>query len=141
YVTGGALQRRYPCPAYSVGVSDVQLPPDALASAPRQPRRGGELRLVTVGSLEQLYKAPDVMIDAVAECVRVGTEVRLVIVGDGKYRPELEARARSRGVADRVEFRGQLPAGRAVRDELDSADVFLLPSRTEGLPRALIEAM
>jgi glycosyltransferase involved in cell wall biosynthesis len=44
-------------------------------------------------------------------------------------------------VADRVTFRGQLPAGPEVRAELDQADVFLLPSRTEGLPRALVEAM
>ena len=45
------------------------------------------------------------------------------------------------GLAERVCFLGQLPAGDAVRTELDKADLFVIPSRTEGLPRALIEAM
>jgi glycosyltransferase involved in cell wall biosynthesis len=67
--------------------------------------------------------------------------LELVIVGDGRYRPTLEELARQLGVAARVRFRGLLPAGAAVQSELDAADVFVLPSRTEGLPRAMIEAM
>lgn len=45
------------------------------------------------------------------------------------------------GVADRVTFVGTVPAGAAVRAHLDAADLVVVPSRTEGLPRALIEAM
>jgi glycosyltransferase involved in cell wall biosynthesis len=62
-------------------------------------------------------------------------------VGDGKHRPELERRAAALGVSERVEFRGQLASGELVRQELDRADLFVLPSRQEGLPRAMIEAM
>jgi glycosyltransferase involved in cell wall biosynthesis len=53
----------------------------------------------------------------------------------------LEARARLLGIEDLVAFRGHLPFGAAVRRELDGADLFVLPSRQEGLPRALLEAM
>jgi glycosyltransferase involved in cell wall biosynthesis len=40
-----------------------------------------------------------------------------------------------------VRFLGWLPGGPAVRSELDAADLFALPSRQEGLPRAMVEAM
>jgi glycosyltransferase involved in cell wall biosynthesis len=142
YVTERTLQRRYPCPAYSTYFSDVELSGGAIVSSPRVPAPGQkQFTLVTVGSLSQLYKAPDVLIDAVASGVKQGLDLRLVLVGDGRYRPELEERARSHGLVDRVIFRGQLPSGDAVRAELDRADIFVLPSRTEGLPRAIIEAM
>jgi glycosyltransferase involved in cell wall biosynthesis len=142
YVTAQALQRRYPCPSFSVSASDVELPDDAIVAAPRPLRaHAAAHRLIFVGTLGQLYKAPDVLIDAVAACARDGVDLTLTLVGDGKHRPELEARARQLGIADRVVFRGWVTAGAAVRAELDAADLFVLPSRQEGMPRAMIEAM
>jgi glycosyltransferase involved in cell wall biosynthesis len=144
YVTAHALQRRYP-PAPSAFVnhcSDVDLRPSAFVSAPRAVRKDRRaFRLVSVGSLMQLYKAPDVVIDAVANLVREGLDLTLDFVGDGRHRTELEARVVARGLSERVRFLGQLPVGEAVRAELDGADIFVLPSRTEGLPRAMLEAM
>ena len=142
YVTEKALQRRYPCGGYSTYSSDVELTADAVAPAPRAPAPGqSSFTLLNVGSLDQLYKAPDVLIDAVASLVKEGLDLRLVFVGDGRFRAELEERARGRGVGGRVAFRGKLPAGPAVRAELDKADLYVHPSRTEGLPRAIVEAM
>jgi glycosyltransferase involved in cell wall biosynthesis len=65
----------------------------------------------------------------------------LAIVGDGRHRRSLESRVRRLGIGDSVVFLGHLPFGPAVRRELDRADLFVLPSRQEGLPRALLEAM
>lgn len=143
YVTEHALQRRYPpAPsAYSTYYSDVELPEDAISDAPRAGIGERSSRLVTVGSFDQLYKAPDVLIDAVALCVDAGCDVSLTLVGDGSHRAALEARAEAHGIRDRVHFRGNLPSGGAVRAELDASDLFVLPSRQEGLPRALVEAM
>jgi glycosyltransferase involved in cell wall biosynthesis len=144
YVTRLALQRRYPPRAggFTVGCSDVELPNSVFVGQPRcglsAPRQPG---LVTVGSLNHLYKAPDVLLEAVARCRRNGLDARLAVVGDGQYRPALEARCRVLGIQERVVFRGQLAFGEAVRGELDQADLFVLPSRQEGLPRALLEAM
>jgi glycosyltransferase involved in cell wall biosynthesis len=91
--------------------------------------------------LAQLYKGTDVLIDATHLCVRAGLDITTVIVGDGKYRSSLLARAARIGISDRIRFLGQVTAGEPVRQILDASDLFVLPSRTEGLPRALIEAM
>jgi glycosyltransferase involved in cell wall biosynthesis len=97
--------------------------------------------VITVGTMAQLYKAQDVLIDAVAACVGAGVDLRLVLVGDGRHRPELEARAAALQLRERVQFAGSLPAGAQVRRVLDDADLFVLPSHQEGLPRAMVEAM
>jgi glycosyltransferase involved in cell wall biosynthesis len=142
YVTEQALQQRYPSgpDALATHYSDIELPENAFASAPRRPRQNVRRRVLFVGTLAQLYKAPDVLIDAFATC-QPHVDAELVIVGSGGHQLELEARAKALGVADRVHFRGQLTTPVDVRAELDSADLFVLPSRQEGLPRAMVEAM
>jgi glycosyltransferase involved in cell wall biosynthesis len=52
-----------------------------------------------------------------------------------------ESKAAALGLDDIVTFVGGVPAGQSVRDELDRAAIFVLPSLVEGLPRALVEAM
>jgi glycosyltransferase involved in cell wall biosynthesis len=143
YVTERALQRRYPpAPrAFTTHYSSIDLPGTAFVKAPRTTVPKGAVRLILVGTLAQLYKAPDVLIDAVGACVHEGLNIELVFVGSGGYQAQLEARAATLGVATRVQFRGQVASAEAVRAELDRADLFVLPSRQEGLPRAMIEAM
>jgi glycosyltransferase involved in cell wall biosynthesis len=141
YVTAEALQRRYPCPNFSIGVSDVILPTSLMVSQPRTARAEKPFRLVYVGTLAQLYKAPDVLIDAVGLAVKRGCDIHLTLLGDGQYREELTRRAAELGLAQHVHFRGHVSDPAIVREELDHADLFVLPSRQEGLPRALVEAM
>src|SRR5262249_7353514 len=71
---------------------------------------------------------------------QAGGRVRLLIVGGGALLPVYQARARALRVDDDVEFLGQLDR-EGVRGALDRARLFVLPSLTEGLPRALLEAM
>jgi glycosyltransferase involved in cell wall biosynthesis len=160
YVTKRALQKRYPTRAFSTNISDVNLTQEAvrggffrahnpnveldsegLAECFNTPKLQGPYQLVTVGSLAQLYKGTDVLIEAIARCVHAGVDLTAVIVGDGMYKRDLMALAERVGMASRIYFPGHVRAGRPVRDILDASDLFVLPSRTEGLPRALIEAM
>ncbi len=64
--------------------------------------------------------------------------LKLRLVGDGSLRGDLERRAREAGVT--AEFLGVVPHGR-LPQQFRSADCFVLPSLTEGNPKALIEAM
>jgi len=121
--------------------SSIELPGPWFAPPEGHPHSNGPHTVITVGSLEQGYKGTDVLIDAIAQCVREGSDVRAVIVGDGKCRPSLMSRAARHSIADRIRFAGQVSAGREIQKLLDAAHLFVLPSRTEGLPRALIEAM
>lgn len=89
-------------------------------------------------------KGLDVLIEALAALPR-SLNWRLVHVGGGKLRAKLEARARARGIADRIEWRGALPQ-ESVRRAYREADLFVLPSRVapdgdrDGLPNVLLEA-
>ncbi|MBR8834770.1 MAG: glycosyltransferase family 4 protein [Stigonema ocellatum SAG 48.90 = DSM 106950] len=144
YVTKQALQERYPpsSQALSIGVSDVHIPDAAIVSAPRPlHQKARTLNVIFIGTLAQLYKAPDVLIDAVAVCVREGLDIKLTLLGDGKHRAELEAQAARLRLGERISFVGILPAGNAVRHQLDQADLFVMPSYQEGLPKAMVEAM
>ncbi|ACG75620.1 glycosyl transferase group 1 [Anaeromyxobacter sp. K] len=140
YVTEAALQQRYPCLGPSFAISSIRLLPEAIVDTPRVYTRPAR-RIVFVGSLEQLYKGPDVLLGAAAQLVASGRELAVTIVGDGRRRAELEDSAAARALGDRIHFAGWLPGGQAIRRELDRADLFVLPSRTEGLPRAMVEAM
>jgi glycosyltransferase involved in cell wall biosynthesis len=146
YVTGEELQRRYApnSRAHSTTYSSVELRDDAFAASPRvfteRPVHRA-LRIVSVGTLEVPYKGFDVLIEAVSICIRDGFNVELEIIGDGRLKGELETLAAKLGVAHYIMFAGRISAGAAIRERLDSADLFALASKTEGLPRAMIEAM
>jgi glycosyltransferase involved in cell wall biosynthesis len=87
----------------------------------------------TIGRLAP-QKGQDVLLTA----LRALPGVTAVLVGDGPDREKLQAMARDLGVEDRVLMPGWLEDPRAW---LPAFDVFVLPSRVEGLPLAIIEAM
>lgn len=101
---------------------------------------GDRLSLLFVGRVVR-QKGLDVLFEALAS-LPAGTRSRigLTIVGDGPARPELEAQAARLALSERIAFRGWLG-----RDELPAAyraaDAFVFPSRDEGMPNVVLEAM
>ncbi|MBL9078270.1 MAG: glycosyltransferase family 4 protein [Planctomycetes bacterium] len=96
----------------------------------------GEFAALFVGRLVQ-RKGMDVLLAAWAAST-VARHGRLLVVGDGPERERLAATAQDLGIADRVHFAGERtdPLGFYA-----AADAFVFPSRREGLPNALLEAM
>lgn len=83
-------------------------------------------------------KGPDVFLEAVDRLARRDPDTAASVVGEGARRPDLEARARGLGIEDRVDFHGRVSAAAAL---FGAFDVFVLSSRTEGTPIALLEAV
>lgn len=108
--------------------------------APAHRGHGGPFRLLFVGRVVR-QKGLSYLLDALAtvKAQRAG-DWQLRIVGDGPLRPRLEAQAVQLGIADLVEFTGWLPFER-VPVEMQSADLFVLPSIVEGMPLVLLQAM
>ena len=93
--------------------------------------------VTTVGRLTQI-KQHSLFLDMAAELARRSSRYIFLIAGDGELRKELEALARYYGIESRVRFlgwRGDLPT------IYGATDIFVLTSRSEGTPVALIEAM
>lgn len=91
--------------------------------------------LVTVGALIP-RKGQVFAIEALAQV----PEARLAIIGDGSDLAMLRQLARDQGVADRVHFLGSLPHGEIAR-HVQAANVCVLPSASEGIANAWIEAL
>jgi len=142
YVTREVLQFRYPASSakFVTHYSSVHLPPEAFADVDR-PTRDAASVVTAVGTQSQMYKGHDLLIEAAAILYHRGGAIEVRLVGAGRYQDDLRALANDLGIAGHVKFIGSLPDGKAVREELDRADLVAMPSRTEGLPRALIEAM
>jgi glycosyltransferase involved in cell wall biosynthesis len=119
-------------------------PPDEAAERPavrrvREELGAGVLRplWVCAGRLEE-QKGQDVLLDALAEVRRRGLEFVAVLAGDGSLRHALEQRARTLGLEANVRFAGQVED---LGPLLGAADAVALPSRWEGMPLVLLEAL
>lgn len=86
------------------------------------------------------WKGLDVLIRAVASLRDRGERVRLVLVGDGPMRPQLERLAQTLAVAQQVEFLGY-QARSAVARLLQDCTLFVLPSRAESFGLTVVEAL
>ncbi len=95
------------------------------------------LRIITMGRLSY-EKGHDLLLEAYATISEKYPDWGLEIIGDGPLRVELELLARKLGIQQKVTFHGQVnnPFGL-----IKCADIFVFPSRVEGFPNALLEAM
>lgn len=144
YVTRHFLQQQYPTRAPSIALSDVELPePDPATLAARLARiEAGRrpLRVGLIGSVGPRYKGIDTCIDALARVRARSGGFELHVLGPGDPARYVR-RAQALGIESSVRFCGALPAGAPVREWLDGVDIYVQPSRTEGLPRSLLEAL
>jgi glycosyltransferase involved in cell wall biosynthesis len=137
------LAQLYPSPPGrpAVVVSDVRLTDEVFARPRTFPTAPKPIRLVHVGNMEQPYKGHEYLLKSIAICKQNGVAVKATLVGEGRQRPAFEEMSRQLGLEREVGFKGAVAWGPLLFELLDAADLFVMCSLTEGLPKALLEAM
>ena len=95
------------------------------------------LLCTTVANL-RVHKGYAYLLDVVGRVFKAGLDVHFAWVGAGVDEQLLKQQVKERGLQDMVTFLGAMDD---VREVLKLSDLFFLPSREEGMPRALMEAM
>lgn len=143
YVTKSFLQRKYPTKKVAAVASNIELAAvgaDVLMRRLSSATAASTFRLGVIGSYTQNYKGIDLAVHALKILQDSGMNFTLEVVGKGDSSILIEL-AKSLGVEDRVKFVGTVKSGRDIYAWLDTVDMYIQPSRTEGLPRSLVEAM
>jgi glycosyltransferase involved in cell wall biosynthesis len=129
--TSRLVEQAYGFPAGTVASIYNGVPDEGAIAAPAG--GAGVVTALTLARLDHI-KGLDVLLDAAAPL----TNLRVVMAGEGPERESLLQRARSLGSSDRVDIR---PWVDDPRELLASCDFFVLPSRNEGFPLSIVEAM
>lgn len=140
-----AFEDRYPISVIENGVdTDFFHPIDDRAGTDGKNQDKNTVRVLFVSRLlerkglqfiiPQLNQIQD---EVYASCHK---DIELVVVGDGPYRQQLENLAAETDCLQRIRFEGQKNK-QEVGEYYQSSDIFLLPSRWEGMPNVVLEAM
>lgn len=121
-----------PCRRSRVAINPNYIDMKQFSSCTR-PTRSHDLQLVYVGRLE-----PQKNVHALIDAIGGLTDVKLTIIGDGSLRKDLDIQAHKCEAG--VTFMGPQPH-EMLPKLFSKADVFVLPSLYEGLPKVLLEAM
>lgn len=150
YVTERVLQGEYPCQAivnplragyFTSSYSTINLPDEAFSMKDWGRLCPSRVVLVHSGKMSDYRKGHAVFIRVVAALRAKGVDAYGILIGDGPMRPEFEALAKHLGVDGYCDFTGWASGFREVQEQLQRAQFFVLPTLSEGLPRAVIEAM
>lgn len=144
YVTEKFLQDRYPSKAITGYASNVQIEKTDFSVLEAHQSLLSEtknnLKFGMIGNLSIKYKGYDVLFKALNLLNKNFINYKLYLVGGGNS-GYVESLIQKYSLQDNVIIVGRLESGKAIFDFLDTLDLYIHPSKQEGLPRAVIEAM
>lgn len=143
YVTQYDLQKRYPTKKLQTYASNVEvnIKPLNLSLDEYTLKNEKNIKVGLIGSFNNEYKGIDTALKAIHLLKQKDCIVQLHILGSGKLKDYYLEMAKELEIAGQIYFDGSLSGGDAVLNWLGNLDLYIQPSRTEGVPRALIEAM
>lgn len=137
YVTDSFLQKRYPTKGFSLSCSNVRIEiPEKKESVCSD---GTVIKIGTISPVDSVFRGHDTVLNAIGLLKKRGLHVKYFLVGGGNP-GRLKGKAEKLVIADQVFFLGELTHDEVI-SFLDTIDIYVHPSKAEGLPRALIEAM
>ncbi|CAK7035757.1 MAG: hypothetical protein EUB_02544 [Eubacterium sp.] len=144
YVSKTFLQKRYKTYGRQINCSNVELEKTSkkvLQNRLKKIKNADEKKIVlgTLAAINVKYKGQQFVIKAIKMLCEAGYEIEYQLVGGGS-KDYLKKIAQKEKVSKQVKFLGELPHEK-VFEWLSSIDIYIQPSLTEGLPRALIESM
>lgn len=143
YVTRDFLQKRYPTKGKTINVSNVDIivPNEGILNNKMEKLKNQTLFTIGLcGSFDVGYKGHYELLKAISIIKKEIPPFRLEIIGpgDSKWVRDL---AKNLGISDHLNIIGKLKSGKDVMNWQDSLDIYVHPSKQEGLPRSVIEAM
>ena len=150
YVTKHFLQLKYPSKMALTGdghyfescFSSIDLDSASIATNPKSFEQSNKARLVHVSNaINDDAKGHTTLLKAVKRCQEMGFDATLTCIGDGSRLEEYKELANRLGISDRVAFLGRITNKEDIFRVLRDSDIFVLPTKMEGLPRTVIEAM
>lgn len=145
YVTNFFLQNRYPNYNYSLGCSDVCIKKNDFSVCTirkdrmRELTKNDEIKLVTVAAVNAPFKGQRYVIKAISQLNNWGWKFHYYLIGGGDN-SFLKSIIQKYNMEEYVHFLGQKSHEDVIK-ELEMMDIYIQPSKQEGLPRALVEAM
>lgn len=143
YVTEHFLQEKYPCAGEWVSCSDVELDDMEESILQSRLKKINQMTdVLTIGTLAQVdlrYKGQEYVIRALAKLKKEGRIYKYKMAGSGDHE-YLKKIAIKNGVMNQIEFCGVL-SHEAVFSWIDDIDLYIQPSKAEGLPRSMVEAI
>ncbi|WP_317313447.1 glycosyltransferase family 4 protein [Absicoccus porci] len=150
YVTEKSIQKHYPSKAKIDGESEryfesyystITLSDNAYTCYRDYSGRKNLILALSDVSMNTERKGERTLINIVKLAVDKGYDVKAIIIGDGSKKSEFMQLADRLGIKDRILFTGLLSSSDDVRKYLLKSDVFVFPTKGEGLPRGILEAM
>lgn len=147
YVTEKFLQKRYPSKGKQIGCSDVVIEEGELETLSKRLRKiklldkKSTIVLGTAAAIDVRYKGQEYVIRAISRLRKMGYNIKYLLAGGNRANSSfIQNLAKKLGVLDCITYVGSLNFEKII-DFYDSIDIYIQPSKTEGLPRAVIEAM
>lgn len=148
YVTEKYIQRRYPsnCDG-NLRFESYYTSADMYDYFYKKPKVADDffkdncVHLVNVAGINSFAKGHKIMLDVVRMLLNEGIDVKFTFVGGGSKLDFFKSYAKNINVGSNVEFVGNVNDYLKIIDILSNNDIFIFPTKTEGLPRAVLEAM